>query len=80
MIQLVQQKKLSLKDGITVYFDDDPSYGWYTICKLNEDYYQPWELEEKYWENWNFWDARNYDWRSERKLKIDGTWYAIYSK
>jgi hypothetical protein len=27
MIQLVQQKKLSLKDGITVYFDDDPSYG-----------------------------------------------------
>ena len=78
--QLCADWELSMEDGLTVYFDDDPSYWWYTICKLNQSYYQPWELESKYWENWNFWDASRFDWRSEWKLKIDDTRYAIYSK
>lgn len=78
--QLCENWELSMEYGLTVYFDDDPWYRGFTICKLNEGYYKPWELESKYWEKWNFWDASHFDWRSEWKLKIDDTRYAIYAK
>lgn len=78
--QLCEDWELTMKDWLTVYFDDDPFYWWYSIYEANKTYFREWELEEKYWEKWNFWDASHFDWRNERKLKIDDTWYLIYSR
>lgn len=77
--QLVDNWELSMEDGITIRFDDEPYNAWYLICQLNGSValFDDDKLEEQYWENWNFWDASHYDGRSEWKHRVGDKWYAI---
>lgn len=77
--QLIDDWELSIEDGISIRFDDEPYNSWYLICQLNwsVSLFDNDKLKEQYWENGNFWDASHYDGRSEWKHRVGYKRYAI---